>query len=171
MKTKAEYRGAMRDLSGDLTITFAIPDSETALEELEHLKSKELMLEVKKYSPKRSLSANAYFWALCADIAKAMGTTQDEVHDLMLYRYGVSAVLAFEKSMLPIMQQHFSIIDIINENELSIEARCWVGSRYYNTQEMARLIDGTVSDSKDLGIHTWSREEIERLVKEWQASM
>ena len=37
-----------------------------------------------------------------------------------------------------------------------------------NTQEMSRLIDGTVSQAKELGIETATPEELERMKNEWR---
>jgi hypothetical protein len=32
---------------------------------------------------------------------------------------------------------------------------------------MSVLIDGTVQDAKEIGIDTWSQEEIDNLIKNW----
>lgn len=179
MRTKGYYKGAQRSLDGDLIISFAIAD-ESQLEWLTKADGQELVIEAKRYRAPRSLSANNYFWKLCDLIAQKMGSTQDEVHDLMLYRYGVRGELTFPAEMLPAMLTQFDILkelrrfrDIIfSDGEYItkefIEARCWVGSRFYNTEEMARLIDGTVNDAKEQGVDLLDPKEIERLVNEWK---
>lgn len=43
------------------------------------------------------------------------------------------------------------------------------GSGEYNTKEMSILIEGIVSDAKELGIKTLDEIEIERLEKKWKA--
>ena len=42
------------------------------------------------------------------------------------------------------------------------------GSHTYNTEEMSHLIDGIVSEAKELGIETLPPDEIERMMSTWQ---
>ena len=42
-------------------------------------------------------------------------------------------------------------------------------SHLYNSEEMARLIDGTVTEAKELGIETLPPLEIKRLQDEWES--
>ena len=44
------------------------------------------------------------------------------------------------------------------------------GSHTYDTAEMSKLIDGVVSEAKQLGIETMTPEELERMVSTWKAS-
>ena len=169
MKTEAEYIGAQRTLEGDLIICFAVED-ENVIEKLEKDRGQRLTVEAKRYKEPRSLNANNYFWKLCELIAQKAGSTQDEIHDLMLYRYGVRADLRFNKAILPAMKSQFDIVLELGDYGDEVEARCFVGSRFYDTAEMARLIDGTVSDAKDYGVDLLNPEEIERLVSEWEGA-
>ena len=45
--------------------------------------------EIKEKKSKRSLTANAYYWSLLNQLASVMRTSSDEVHFMMLRRYGV----------------------------------------------------------------------------------
>lgn len=168
MKTTGEYRGAQRSLEGELLITFAVDEDSAMLEDLAKLKDKKLSIEAKRYSEPRSNNANKYFWKLCDLLAEKMASTQDEIHDLMLYRYGQRADLTFSKDKLPAMQEVFDIVIILEDYGEAVDARCFMGSRFYDTQEMARLIEGTVNDAKEQGIQTEPPQEIERLVAEWE---
>lgn len=170
MRVNGEYVGAQRNLDGDLIISFAVEESRELLEELEHLKEKKLIVEAKQYRQKRSLNANNYFWKLCDLLAEKMGSTQDEIHDLMLYRYGVRGDLKFSKDMLKAIRQNgdFDIVQVLYETDTEVEARCWVGSRKYDTKEMARLLEGTIHDAKEQGIDVYSKEETDRLLEMWE---
>jgi hypothetical protein len=44
------------------------------------------------------------------------------------------------------------------------------GSHTYDSREMSRLIDGTVSEAKELGIETLSPAELERMKQQWRVS-
>ena len=41
------------------------------------------------------------------------------------------------------------------------------GSHLYDSKEMSALINGTVSDAKELGIETLPPDELERMVNSW----
>lgn len=45
--------------------------------------------------------------------------------------------------------------------------RFWVGSSKYDTEEMAKLIDGVIEEAKALDIETATPEELARMKEEW----
>ena len=64
-------------------ITFESSEQPTIYDET---KDEELTVEVKKYRPKRSLTANAYFHVLVGKIAEKMETSHAEIHNMMIAR-------------------------------------------------------------------------------------
>ena len=48
----------------------------------------EYELEIKKIRHKRGLTANAYYWVLVEQIAKAMTSSKQEIHEELIRRYG-----------------------------------------------------------------------------------
>lgn len=44
--------------------------------------------DIKKHRKKRSLDANGYYWKLVAEIAEATKVSKNEVHNVLLRRYG-----------------------------------------------------------------------------------
>ena len=182
MRSKGQYIGAQRSIDGDLIVSFAIED-ESTLEALDKLKEKDLVLEVKKYSNKRSLNANAYFWKLCDMIAQALGTTKDEIYLLQLSRYGFWLDKEVIKEAIPEIKEMFRLVEVFDDEWIDYQIddkgniqqvpmqtiRCYIGSSHYSKREMGRLIDGTVQDAKELGIDTWTPDEIARVLAEWEA--
>lgn len=70
-----------------LTILFEPnEDFRQAYEELKDINK--LILEIKPYRRKRSLDANAYYWVLVGKLAKAIGLSNNEVHNMLLRGYG-----------------------------------------------------------------------------------
>ena len=171
MRTLGMYTGASRNLQGDVIVSFAIEDEE-AIAKLEKDKDKILVLETKRHSDKRSLNANAYFWVLCDKMAKVLRTTKEAIYSLQLSRYGVFVDLDIERPAMSLLQGKFRYIEEVIEDRLTesdrITARCYFGSSSYTKEEMARLIDGTVEDAKELGIDTWTPDEIERAIAAWE---
>lgn len=181
MHTLGEYKSAQRDLDGGLCVTFTIDDERETLAKLEELKDKKLVLEFKKYNPKRSLNANAYFWLLCDKIAKVLGSDKDTIYLLQLKRYGtyeaIEVIAEAQKYIEPLYRVievdhyfHNAMVDDSGHDYVAKMAslRCYIGSSHYDSKEMADLINGTVNDCHDLGIETWTPEEINNLVLHWE---
>mgnify|MGYP003209610849 CR=1 FL=1 len=45
------------------------------------------------------------------------------------------------------------------------------GSHEYDTAEMAKLIDGTVSDAKELGIETMTPTQLKEIKERWKINV
>lgn len=171
MHTLGKFVGAGRDLEGNLTITLAIDDDQ--LEPLEKLKDNDLVIDIKKYSPKRSLNANAYFWVLCDKIAKALGNDKDTIYLLQLSKYGVFVDVEIKRDALDYLRGKFRYVEDFDDGYTDdfTTARCYFGSSQYSRREMSDLINGTVQDAHDLGIKDiWTDEEIQALIENWEGS-
>lgn len=168
MRTIGRYESATRNLKGDLIVSFAVKD-EAVIKSLEAEKDKELVIETKKYNEKRSLNANAYFWVLCDKIAQVLRTTKEAVYLVQLSHYGVFLDVQIPLTDLPVLKRQFRYVEEFTEpfSDVTV-ARCYLGSSTYDKAQMGRLIDGTVEDAKELGIDTWTPEEIARALASWE---
>ena len=45
-------------------------------------------VEIKEYKRKRSLDANALYWSVLTQLAKVLDTSNAELHNILLRRYG-----------------------------------------------------------------------------------
>jgi len=129
--------------------------------------------ELKPHYEKRSLDANAYFWRLCDEIARAVGNTKDYV-----YREAIKSVGPFTDLYVPSVDAH-RVSKAWEKNGLGwftefmetrgdyVTMRAYHGSSTYNTVEMSRLIDEIVHDAKELGIETKTPDEIAQMVSLW----
>ena len=174
MRTVGKYAGASRSLQGELIISFAIND-ESAIENIDS--DKQLVIETKRYSDKRSLNANAYFWVLCDKIANELRSTKEAVYLLQLSKYGVWVDVTVKRSALPGIKAKFRyteefIEDSLSDGEEVVTVRCYFGSSHYDKSEMSRLIEGTVRDAKEIGnIDTWTPDEISRAIAAWEGDV
>lgn len=154
-------------LTGKLTVLFE--PCEDFREAYEELKSCEkLSLEIKRYRRKRSLDANAYYWVLCTKLAKVLQVSNQEIHNLMLRKYGQPEIFEgkaayitipdteqAEKKVNTATDYHLCPTSQVREGLDGIMYRTYKllrGSHTYNTEEMARLIDGLIGECKDAGI-------------------
>lgn len=171
MRAIGTFEGVSRNYQGDVLISFAI-DDESIIEKLEKDRGKELVIETKKYSAKRSLNANKYFWVLCDEIAKTLRSTKEAIYSRQLSRYGVFVDLDVKREAMGLLRDKFRYIQEVIEDTLvereMVTARCYFGSSTYTREEMARLIDGTVEDAKELGIDTWTPEEVAQVIQLWE---
>lgn len=134
-------------------------------------KDKQLVMEIKTYRQQRSLNSNAYLWVMLGKLAEKLHTTKDELYLLMLERYGqFTHIVVKAEAVDRVMHEWRTVRNLgpirIN-GVLGVQLQCYFGSSTYSTQEMAALIDGVVSECRDLGIETLPPQEIERMSAEW----
>lgn len=162
-------------LEGKLTVTLEVSGIE--VDELSKLSQVDkLDVDIKQHKDKRSLDANAYYWLLVGKIRKITGDSNNRIHNMMLDRYGELERMP-DGTLIP-----FCIRDDINHLEFPYpnlkptqktlakgdKLYRWYyqikGSSEYNTAEMSHLIDGIVSECKEMGIETLPPEELERMM-------
>lgn len=180
MHAVGRFYSAAKTLDGTLTISFAIEDDTELVKKLEEQKDKDLVIDTKLFRKKRSLNANAYFWKLCDEIGKKLGVSKDIIYLMQLEKYGVFQDIEIIRPAVKVMMDMYRYAtelysyNVINPNDIEereiemVVLRCYQGSHEYNTAQMSALIQGTVNDANDLGIETWSEEELEYLYSLWR---
>ena len=129
---------------------------------------KNKLFEIKEHKEKRSLNANAYLWCLIGKIADAVRTSKEDVYKKMLFEYGQHRTIGVDTSVD--VSRFFQYSEMIKREEGYTVYLVAVGSSEYNTEEMSILIDGVISEAKELGIETLPPWEIERMVQRWNPS-
>ena len=175
MKFTAKIRDIGRTLTGSLTMTLESSQMDTG-EAMELSELDMLDVEIKKHRRKRSLDANAYYWLLVGKIGKITGDSRNHIHNIMLDRYGELDRME-DGSLIP-----FCIRDDIDYLEFPYphlkptqktlskgdKLYRWFyqikGSSEYDTKEMSHLIDGIISECREMGIETIPPEELERMM-------
>ena len=153
--------------NGRLTLLFE--PNEDFRETYEELKGcDKLSLEIKKYRARRSLDANAYYWTLITKLAAVLETSNAEQHNRMLCLYCYPENIEdkhflvvlpdteeAQKKVMRAEDYHLKPTSDVREGNDGISYRTYVlmrGSRTYNTEEMSRLINGLISECKDVKI-------------------
>lgn len=132
-------------------------------------KNKQYDVEIKVHREKRSLNANSYCWKLCTEIASAINSDKDSVYLLMLKRYGVSDLVAMLNKIN--IEDYFKYYDVESRTEKYTWYKIYKGSSKYDTKEMSGLLNGIVSECKEMGIPTKEDLEINSLIDEWEKGM
>jgi hypothetical protein len=173
MKVKGRINNISLDLKGNALITLEVYEKHTLLREYEPLKDEEILdIEIKKHRKKRSLNANSYLWVLINEMGNALRSSKEEVYLLMLKRYGQSELVSILSSIE--VSGYFKYYEVagttlLNGKEFT-HYRIYKGSSEFDTREMALLIDGVVSECKELGISTLTPSELDALKNSWNAS-
>lgn len=135
---------------------------------------KQLEAEIKQYRKRRSLDANSYAWVLMTKIADVLRTSKEEVYIEMLKRYGQR-----EPELISVIAEGVPAIMRATNNHCCEVGESWlngklfkhlailIGSSQYDTKSMSILIDGIISECKEMGIGVMTMEEINSLLESW----
>ena len=164
----------LRTAGGEWVISFTTKADPREL--FDQFTGKDVSVEIKKASKRRSKTANDFCWAMCTDIGNALRIPKEEV-----YRKAISEVGKFET-----MHMRSEAIDTFRSIwgqrgigwftevvDYSPITGCKVvfayyGSSTYDTVEMSRLCDFLKQDMVNMGLSIpVSKEEEERLMAAW----
>ena len=167
-----KIKGVQRDwMSNKWNITFEI--NEQPQDELNKLSLCELLsIEVKKFRKKRSLDANAMLWACLSELAVAMHSDKWSVYLLMLKRYGKYTYICVRPHVVEAVKaqwrecEEIGVVDINGEE--TVQMLCYFGSSTYNTKEFSRLLEGVISEMKEVGLQPPPTKEMQRALEQWE---
>jgi len=133
-------------------------------------KAKLLDVEIKPHRERRSLDANAYFWVLVGQMADVLRTDKDSMYLQLLKRYGQYTYIIVKPEAVEKTLQAWRLMEEIGKtkDEKGVQMLAYFGSSTYDAKEMARLIDGTVSEAKELGIETMTPSELALIKEGWK---
>lgn len=131
------------------------------------------IISIEKKKQKRSLNANAYFHVLVNEIARVTNISDDECKIKMVLEYGT---VAKNEDGTPVTVKMPKATDI---SQFYKYAK-WYGEKdafnfyiFYkpthtlDRKEMAKLIDGVVSECKELDIPTLDDLKINKMIEDW----
>ena len=158
--------------TGEYSIVFSV-NEKSALSEVEKVQNLEkLSIEAKQYRAKRSLDANALLWACLSEIAVALRTDKWDVYLTMLKRYGKYTYICVKPNIVDAVKAQWrecEEIGSININgQEAVQLLCYFGSSTYDTKEMSVLIDGIISEMKEMGLQTPESKEVRRAMEEYE---
>ena len=84
----------------------------------------------------------------------------------MLKRYGISDLVPIS-NQVPI-DDYIKYYDIESKTDKYTWYKIYKGSSKYDTKEMSVLLNGIVSECKEMGIPTKEDLEIEKMLEEWE---
>lgn len=179
MKWTGKVLNITKDLETDkFQITFSINEP-SAINEVQdiksceklHIKATEYIEEEKKEV--RTDKANKMLWACLSDIAKAMTPPADkwDIYLLMLKRYGKFTYICVKPNVVDAVKAQWRESEVIGEvninGQTAVQMLCYFGSSTYDTKEFSKLLDGIVSEMKEIGIEPPPSKEMKLALEQW----
>lgn len=172
-------RGKLRDFlplaGGEWLVSFVTRNHPGEL--FDRLKGKDVDVEIKKFSPGRSRNANAYMWALCADIGRAIDPPRAKED---IYRDAIKAVGVYIDKVLtvwdvPTVRRRWEshgtgwIFEIVDDAGAGHKlCNLYFGSSTYTADEMRVLISWLTDQCQQMEIQIpLSKEAEEELIERW----
>lgn len=123
------------------------------------------VFEVREVRKRRSLTQNAYYWALLNKLAAKLGMGDKEAHFNMLRDYGVCDVFSVRQDVP--FQSYFRYCEIIGEGEANgnrfNHVKVYKGSSQMDSAEFTRLLHGLIEECELQGIPTMTASEADAL--------
>lgn len=159
-------------LNNQVEITFTT--TKGALKELEAIKDNDLIVSVKEYRKRRSLSQNAYLWTLLGEIGVKTNQSKESVYRGYIKEYGVFEILPIKTEAVKIFKSRWEknglgwFVEDLGESKLDgfTKVIAYYGSSTYKTDEMARVLNGVIQDCEALGISVMPLSDIKLLKNE-----
>lgn len=123
---------------------------------------------------RRSLDANAYYWKLCGELAKAIHETPQNIYRRHISEIGNYEILCMESLAVADFSRrwcsdHIGRFCETRESKLPgcTTVLAYYGSSDFDSGEMSKLIDNCIQDCKAVGVETLPPDKIQLLKEEW----
>lgn len=161
-----------------LTLTLAITrkEAQMAFQALQEVlnKGKLLFAEIKQYRKQRSRNANALLWEILGQMASILHTDKDSLYLLMLERYGIFTHVVVKPNVVERVKAEWRTVRELGEvtinGQTGVQLQCYFGSHSYDSKEFSVLLNGVISEAKEIGVDTISESEKDLLLRSWTGS-
>lgn len=171
MRLTATAFDLTRPLRGDavLAVSITAKSEPDAMELIDGQKSGKLYdVTITEHREHRSTTANAYFHKLASELSKVLKTDIDSVKKHLVRLYGTPAeedgypiTVNVAKGVDPTI--FYPYCEWLSGDEYSDTYALFKQTHTLNTAEFSHLIDGTVTECKELGIETLPPDELAKL--------
>lgn len=131
-----------------------------------------LNVKAVKFRSKRSLDANGLLWVCLGQIAEVLRTDKWNVYLQMLKRYGKYTYICVKPNVVDAVKAQWRECEVVGETTINgkeaVQMLCYFGSSTYNTKEFSVLLDGVISEMREMGLQTPASQEMERALKQWE---
>lgn len=172
MKLTANHITTSYSESGQQLVTLALT-TKTDISDLKAIiaNGKRLAIEISQEKKKRSLDANALLWKMCTEIANIIKSSKDEVYLTMLERYGVFTHIIVQPKAVNRVVEEWRTCRVLGEvtvnGKTGIQIQCYYGSHLYDSKEFSVLLDGVISEAREMGVEVISEQDKQLILQQW----
>lgn len=172
MKFTGKFLSVSRDWqTGHYQITFTVNEP-SALGEIEKIqKADKLSISAKIWRKRRSLDANALLWACLGEIASALRTDKWDVYLQMLKRYGKYTYICVKPNVVEAVKAQWRECEEVGKVNINgqeaVQMLCYFGSSTYDSKEFSVLLDGVISEMKEMGLQPPPTGDIKRAMENY----
>lgn len=131
--------------------------------------AKDCELDVRLYRKRRSIDANKMLWACIGELSATLRADKWDIYLLMLKRYGKYTYILVKPEAVEDIKKSWRESEVIGEGDLNgqtmMQMLCYFGSSTYNSQEFSVLLDGVISEMKEVGLQPPASEEMQAAIK------
>lgn len=169
MDFEGTLKGIARDLvTGNWQVTFETKN----LPSREEFGGGTLDVTAKAHRNRRSRNANSLLWECLGRIGKSLNTDKWEVYLHMLKRYGEYTYVCVKPKAVEMLKRQWreceelGPIDI--NGQVAVQMLCYYGSSTYDTKQFSVLLDGVISEMKEMGIDAPTDEQMKQALEVWE---
>lgn len=135
-------------------------------------RDKDLNLEIKQHRNHRSKDANALLWECIGRLAMALRADKWDIYLLMLKRYGQYTYIVVPPNAVDMVARQWRECEVIGDININgrggVQMLCYYGSSTYDTKQFSILLDGVISEMKEIGLTAPTSEDMRRSIEEWE---
>lgn len=154
---------------GKWLITFETDESPDVFDKT---RDKDLNLEIKQHRNHRSKDANALLWECIGRLAMALRADKWDIYLLMLKRYGQYTYIVVPPNAVEMVARQWRECEVIGDININgrdgVQMLCYYGSSTYDTKQFSILLDGVISEMKEIGLTAPTSEDMRRSIEEWE---
>jgi hypothetical protein len=170
METVGILKGAARDLvSGNWIISF---ETQTLPILGDLTGGNALDITAKRHRAKRSKNANALLWECIGRMAKALCADKWDIYLQMLKRYGEFTYVCVKPGAVEMLKKQWreceEIGPIMVNGTAAVQLLCYYGSSTYNTKQFSTLLDGVISEMREMGLDVPGDEHLKAALEQWE---
>ena len=95
-----------------------------------------------------------------------------DIYLQMLKRYGKYTYICVTPNVVDAMKAQWRECEIVGDIKINgkdaVQMLCYFGSSTYNTKEFSTLLEGVISEMREMGLQTPPTKEMRRALEEWE---
>lgn len=169
--------GKLKEVSKDIftnkwNITFTV-NEDSIIEAIDSIKEcDKLKIKAVKYRNKRSLDANGLLWLCIGRIAESLNADKWDIYLRLLKRYGKYTYICVKENVVEAVKLQWRECEVVGEIDINgtkaVQMLCYFGSSTYDSKEFSVLLEGTISEMKEMGLETPPSTELRRVMEQYE---